>query len=392
MLRIRPHLLLPRPRRDVHGKDTGGLRIKTVKSWPVWQESRLLLAVLAVVEALALAVPVLSWSSLSRADLDLGLALASLSLVYSLVVAGWEKARRHLLFDRNPAMTPNLLAMWCFASAILLPPAAAAAVTAVAEIGGWLNYNPAGTRRLYRFVYHVTTSVLGATAASLTFRLELPVPATLPIAAGTCIVVGSVLTIAAMCASGQFDAARGMLHPKLYRLEIVAMTVAVAEFAACRIGFPILVWLSLPLAVAIQRYFTRMELRSRPVGAPPMDQQVWLYVAKVVVDASTAVTVVRIQTNDKASAGIVAMVQSGCDAIGTYGANGLALLLLDCPPAQGDAIARRLRSALHHHNVLADVASASTPRDGQVLEDLLAVSEAELVLAKAASNRPASSS
>jgi hypothetical protein len=330
------------------------------------------------------------WSPISKADLGLALLLASLSMTYSLFVFGWEKARRLLLFERTPAITPNVLSTWCFAAVIMLPPVAAATVTAIAEASGWPTYNPAGTRRLFRFVYHTMTSVLAATLASSLFRLDIPISAGLSIAAAIWLVVGPGLTILAMCASREFDAAKAMLHPRTYRLEVVTMAVAVSEYLTHETGFPLL-WLSLPAAVVIQRYATRAELRAREVGARPMDKQAWLHVAKVIVEASATVSVLRIDTTDSRTARTIAMMQGGCDAVGTFADGGLAILLPDCPPTQGDALARRLQIAMTYHRVECRIASASKPRDGRTLEDLLAVCEAELVLSAEAWRRSAES-
>jgi uncharacterized membrane protein len=391
MLRIRRHLLFL-DRVGTFTERTGGLGIRAVKAWPVWRERRRVLAVLAVVEVVALAAPIATWSPLSVADLDLTCMLASLSVTYSLFVIGWEKARRHLLFERTPDIQPNVLATWCFASAILLPPTAAAVVTAISVVSGWSAYNAAGSNRPYRFVYHTMASVLSATLASEALHsFQLPVVAELAIAATAWLAIAAGLTILAMCASGQFGAAKAMLHPRVYRLEVMTMAVAVGEYATFRVGMPLLVWLSLPIAVGIQRYFTRIELQAREVGSRPMLIEAWLHVARVVVEESQTVSIVRLGTADPVTARTVAMMQGGCDAIGEYTDGGLAILLLDCPPANGDALARRLRIAMDYHNVECHVASASKPRDGYVLEDLLAVAEAELVLSSEASRRSASS-
>jgi len=362
-----------------------------VKAWPVWREQRRALLVMAVVEALAVAVPVASWSPLSKADLDLALLLASLSVTYSLCVVGWERARRQLLLERTPAMQPNVLATWCFAAAIMLPPVPAAVVTAISVLGGWPAYNAAGANRLYRYIYSLMGSVLAAATASRTIHLDLPEAGTLPLAAAAWLLVGAGATALAMCASGQLRAARSMLHLRTYRLEAVTMAVAVTEYAVYRAGLP-LIWLSLPAAVVIQRYFTKAELRARGGVAPPMNDEAWVYVASVVVEVSVAVTVLRIDASDTQTACVVAMMQGGCDAIGTYPPGGLAILLPDCPPANGDALSRRLRIAMKHHKVDCHIASASKPRDGQVLDDLLAVCEAELVVSREVSSRSASSS
>jgi hypothetical protein len=345
------------------------------------------LAIIVVVELIAALAPAVTLLPISKQVLGLSLLLGSLSVSYSFFVAGWEKARRLLLFERLPALTPNVLATWCFASAILLPPSAAAAVTAASAVGGWRSYNPAGTKLLYRYVYSAMASILAATIASWLFHQRVPLTVALPTAAAAWLLIGGGLTALALYASGQFDAARLMLHPRTYYLEVLTMAVAIAEFATVRIGVP-LVWLSLPAAVLIGRYSTGLELRSRKPDTAPMDSEVWLHVAKVVVDASDTVTILRIDTADPQAAQLVAMMQGGCDAIGRYSDGGLAILLPDCPPAQGDAIARRLRIAMGYHKVPCNVAAASKPRDGLGLNSLLAVSEAELVLSGELAKRP----
>ncbi len=349
-----------------------------------------MLAVLGAVELTALAAPLFTWSPISRADFGLAVLLVSLSAIYSLVVFGWEKARRYLLYERVPAMTPNVLTTWRFAAAILLPPEVAAMVTMISAVGGWTAYNPAGTRRSYRYVYSTMVSVLATTAASSLLQLHLPLAAALAAAAGAWLLIEGGATGLVLLASGQFGAAKAMVHFQTYRLEAVTMAVAGAEYATHWIGLP-LIWLSLPAAVVIQRYFTTTELHARELGARPMDEQAWLHVAKVVVEATVTVSVLRIDTSDPQTARTVAMMQGGCDAIGTYADGGLAVLLPDCPPAQGDALARRLRIAMKLHKVDCNIAAAAKPRDGQALDDLLAVSEAMLVLSREASRRSANS-
>jgi hypothetical protein len=349
------------------------------------------LAVLALVEILALVAPIVAWSPVSPADLDLALLLMSLSVTYSLCVVGWEKARRLLLLERSPAMQPNVLAVWCFASAILLPPTVAAAVTAVCSVGGWVAYHAVGTNLQYRYVYSTMTSVLAATAASTVFHQGLPSASGLSMAAAVWLMVAIAATTLAMCASGQFDAAKAMLHPRPYRIEAATMAVAVAEYAAYQVFGLALIWLSLPAAVLIQRYFTTAELRTRDFAARPMDPEAWQHIARVIVAAAETVSVLRIDAADAQAARTVAMLQGGCDAIGGYPDGGLAILLLDCPSAQADALARRLRLAMRLHKVECNIASASKPRDGLLADDLLAVCEAELVVSRAASQRPADS-
>ena len=199
-----------------------------------------MLPLIGVVEIFAIVAPIITWSPPSLADLDLAIMLASLSVTYSVFVIGWEKARRVLLFERAPSLTPDLLATWCFAAAIILPPTLAAAVTAVSALGDWPSYNPAGTRPLYRYLYStMAAAVLAARAASWTVRHDLPLAVSLAAAGAVWIAIGAGATILAMCASGQFAAARAMLHPDAHRIEVTTMAVAISEYAAFRLGFRI---------------------------------------------------------------------------------------------------------------------------------------------------------
>jgi len=115
-----------------------------------------------------------------------------------------------------------------------------------------------------------------------------------------------------------------------------------------------------------------------------MSQKVWTTVAAEVVNACATSSVLRIDTNDPRAASTVAQLQAGCDANGTVGRSGLAILLADCPGPNADSLALRLRGALSSAGITANVAVAAKPRDGQSLADLLAVSEAELITRDAA--------
>jgi hypothetical protein len=195
-----------------------------------------------------------------------------------------------------------------------------------------------------------------------------------------------------MCASGQFDAAANLLHFKPYRLELITMGVALGEYAAWGLSLSLLIWLSLPATVAIQRYCTAVELRPSEPTVGRMGFEAWLHIARVIVEASDTVSVVRIEAPDSETARTVTLLQGGCDAIGSLADGSLAVLLPDCPPAQGDAFARRLRVKMQVNKIPCNVVTASKPRDGHGIEDLLAVCEAELVVSKEASRRSANSS
>ena len=363
--------------------------IKSINAWPVWKERRRVLALLAVVEGTTLALLVANWAPVTSSDLKIALALVSLSTIYSLFVVSWETARRHLLYQRASTITPNVLGTWCFGAALMLPPFAAAMVTLASVVGGVRAYYSVGKNQFYRFVYSATAAVLAAMAASYAFHQDLSLGVSLVLAGSTWLVADYGLLAVAILAGGQNDGLNAMLTPRTCYLELATMMVAVGGYLIGWVELP-LIWLSLPAAVAIQRCFVNLELRNRQPTERPFSPEAWLQIAAVVIGASDATTVLRIDTANPQAASIVAMMQGGCDAIGHCPDGGLAILLLDCPPAQGDSLARRLRGALAHHKIEAHVASASTPRDGRTMQELLTLCEAELVLLREAARRSTS--
>jgi hypothetical protein len=115
-----------------------------------------------------------------------------------------------------------------------------------------------------------------------------------------------------------------------------------------------------------------------------MVQNAWYIAATEVVAALPVVSIIRITTADPIAVSAVARMQAGADAIGYVGADGLGMLLVDCPALSAEALAARLRLALRTKGIDGHVAAAGKPRDGYQLNDLLAICEAELVARDAA--------
>jgi hypothetical protein len=226
-------------------------------------------------------------------------------------------------------------------------------------------------------------------AAHHVSELDIPKPAALGLAALAYVGVAIVLMASAMVASKQYDAARMLARPKIYDLEIATVGLALTEVVLHDLRLPLL-WLSLPAALYLQGRALRSGLQHQgdDPNARPMRREAWLVVAREVVAACPAAAIMRVNTADPQAVALVARMQAGCDAIGLTGSNGLAILLTDCPGLSADSLAVRLRSALRHNNIAAEVAVAAKPRDGQSLADLLAVSEAELITRQAVPELP----
>lgn len=208
-------------------------------------------------------------------------------------------------------------------------------------------------------------------------------------AAGTYAITSLLIIALAIAASGQFQALRVYARISSYRLDLLTAIIALAQVELHEFRFPLL-WLSLPVTIALQRQTVKADLRSAAEDsvAKPMSQEAWLIAAGEIVAALPVVAVMRINTAAPLAVVEVAQMQAGCDAIGYVGRSGLAVLLVDCPGISADALATRLRTALRRHSVEASVATAAKGRDGYSLDDLLAVCEAELI-ARDAANRSA---
>jgi hypothetical protein len=190
-----------------------------------------------------------------------------------------------------------------------------------------------------------------------------------------------------MVAAGERSGIRGLLLPSAHRTEICSILISAGVVALAYTHLGMLIWLSLPAAIGLQRITTRSRLREVADQAQlqPMTEEAWLIAANEVVAALPVAAIMRIDTKEPAAVSAVAQIQAGCDAIGSLGSDGLGILLLDCPALSADALANRIRMALRHHNLEASVAAAAKPRDGYCLDDLLAVCEAELIARDAAS-------
>jgi hypothetical protein len=280
-----------------------------------------------------------------------------------------------------------MLGVWTFAAAVMLPPRLMAMVVIVAAVTEWPARNITGQARPYRYVYSTAAAILTAAAAHACVSLKLPYELGLALAIPTFMVVGILCLVAAMVSYGQCSGMSGLLRPSAHYVELCSIAIAIAEVQFIHLGVGLLAWLSLPAAIMLQRYTTRVKLHSIADSAvlQPMGEESWLIASTEIVTALPVVAVMRVNTTDPLAASAVAQMQAGCDAIGYAGKSGLAVLLVDCPDLNADALAARLRTALFHAGVEASVATAAKPRDGYSLDDLLAVCEAELIARDAAS-------
>lgn len=360
---------------------------RIVTGWPLWREPRVAIGLILAVELSALIMPAIFWSPISRFDIEVSTALVSLSIAYSAYTCSAERVRRTLHQGVEAAKYRNLLAIWGFAAAVLLPLQLAWLVVVGGAVAEWPARNVASRARLYRHVYNAAGAVLFAAATRAVSGSPLPMG--LGLVLGVPVYMGvNVLAIAAvMVAAGERAAVRGLLQPSAHRVELcsIAISVGVVVLAESHLGM--LIWLSLPAAVVLQRVTTRTRLRqvADEAQSRPMTEEAWLIAAREVVAALPVAAIMRIDTKEPAAVSAVAQIQAGCDAIGSLGKDGLGILLIDCPALSADALANRIRMALRHHQLEASVAAAAKPRDGHRLDDLLAVCEAELIARDAAS-------
>jgi hypothetical protein len=298
--------------------------------------------------------------------------------------------RRTLHQGTEAAKYRNLLAVWGFAAAVLLPLQLAWAVVVAGAVAEWPARNVASRARLYRHVYSTAGAVLVAAAARAVSGSPLLLGPKLAFAVPVYMGVSSLTVAAVMVAAGERSAVRALLQPSAHRVEFCSIAISVGVVVLVYSHLGMLVWLSLPAAIGLQRITTRSRLHQVADEAQikPMTEEAWLIAAHEVIAALPVAAIMRIETKEPAAVSAVAQIQAGCDAIGFLGEDGLGILLLDCPALSADALANRIRMALRHHDLEASVAAAAKPRDGYGLDDLLAVCEAELI-ARDAANRSA---
>ena len=360
---------------------------RTQASSPFWRESRLTISLILGVELLALLIPAILWAPINGTDIVITAGLASLSIAYSAFTRSTERARWGLHHGTDTARYQNLLGVWGFAGAVLLPVPLAWLLAVAAGVAEWPARNVAGHARLYRHVYSTAGAVMAATAAhavsSTTPFGTVAVAAAVP----AYIAVGALTVMAAMLTAGEAQIARGLLKPLAHQVELCSLAIAVGIVVLVSSHLGMLAWLSLPAAIGLQRITTRNRLRqvTDQTQLKPMTEDAWLIAAREVIAALPVVSILRIDTAAPAAVNAVAQFHIGCDALGYLGAGGLGLLLVDCPALSAEALAARLRTALREKGIDASVAAAGKPRDCHSLDDLLALCEAELVARDAAS-------
>ena len=342
------------------------------------------IALVLTAEVLAATLTVIGRSPVTLSDCWLGLLFLSLCISHSLYLQRSEGVR-HMLNRPRIVSVSDMLGTWTFPAAVLLPLPVAVAIIVVASVFQWPIRNFDGKATLYRYVYSQTAVVLGACAAHAVLTRSGPYPVVLIAAALAYMVVGAVMIMLAVASAGSMADLAAFIKSSNQQNELITVCLGLGQIALWQASIP-LIWLSLPAVIGIQRWALRSESARKIDNAlpPVMTEKVWGTVAREVIRACATASVIRLDTDDPTAARSIAQMQAGCDALGAVGRSGLAVLLADCPGSNAESLALRLRSALASGGVSANVAVAAKPRDGQVLEDLLAVAEAELITRDAA--------
>jgi hypothetical protein len=359
---------------------------QAIAQWSIWRQPLVVVALVFIVELAAIAGPLYESAPVRPGDIRTAALLASLSIAYSTLTRRFERARRALGRSTLPRTIPNLMAAWCLTAAVLLPLSLAAIVLIVVAVAEWPSRNIVGHATPYRYVYSTAGAILAAMGTQLALTLELPRQVSLLVAAATYTIICVLVISLAVASSGQVRALGVYLQPKSYQLDGWTTAIALAQVELYDIHLWSLAWLSLPATIAVQRRATKAYLQAAAVesGNQPMREDAWHIAATEIVAALPVVSILRVTTDDPLTVHAVAQMQAGCDAVGQVGESGLAILLVDCPELNAEALAGRLRAALRYGGVSASVAVAVKPRDGDSLHDLWIAAEAELITREAA--------
>jgi diguanylate cyclase len=366
--------------------------LKAVSSWGIWRIPRVAVFLVLAVDISALAIPLIRPGTVGNREVIAAALLASLSIAYSAIVCTWELVRRSLWQTGQPGHYRNFLAVWCFPAAVTLPPVLAAAVIVASCSAEWPARRLCGQKTLYRYVYSVAAAILAALlSGAVAAAVDLPRPVSEIAGGATYVAVGMLPVMLAQAAVGQRHNFGRYLRWDAYRIEVPTVAIGVVVAVLMSADLQSWIWLSLPAAILLQRWAVRADLRGfTEPNQRPMGEQAWLLAAREVIRFCPVGAIMRIETTDRRAANQLARAKAGCDAIGLAGKSGLAVLFPQCPGVNADAIAERMRAIFRVEGVDAQIAVAAKPRDGQSLDDLLAVSEAELV-ARVAATRPARS-
>ncbi|HEU5268604.1 MAG TPA: hypothetical protein VFU36_01680 [Jatrophihabitans sp.] len=357
--------------------------MRAVVSWSLWRLPAVAIAWILTVDVGVIALAVAARGPVDRATINLSILLASLSVAFSLASFKWDAIRRVLMDGAQLNVQINLLAIWDFAAAVLLPLHLAAAVVVVGSVAELPIRRITGPSKPYRYVYSTACTLTAAMTAHFCVSLPIPELAGLALAAIAYIPAEVLMLSSAVVLCREFQAAKHLLRPATYLVEAQTIVIALILVGIQYFDVP-LGWLSLPVALMLQRHVVLFRLRQgRDPNVRPMEAGPWMLIARVVVEACHAAAVLRVDTADPQAAALVAQLQAGCDAIG-WCDGGLAILLADCPGPNADSLANRMRSALRYNGISAQVVVAAKPRDGAVLADLLTVGEAELIARRAA--------
>lgn len=359
-----------------------------VSSWAIWREPRRAVILILLADCAAVTLSLFRSGHWSRAAISAGLLLTVLSISFSLLTGTWELVRRAMWQTRPVGHYRNFLSAWRFTAAVALPLSLAATVIVVSAAAEWPTRRRSDQAIPYRYLYSIASSILTAGAAGACAKLPLADPWPYLVGAVAYLVIGILPVILAQLAAGERLSFGYFLSWEAHRVEIYTVSIGIGEALLIQAHQQMWVWLSLPVAIVLQRWMTQSDLRA--IDAPearPMGEQAWLAIAREVIKACPVGAIMRIQTTDPMAASQLARIKAGCDAIGMTGRSGLAILLTQCPGGNADALAERMRSILQSENITAQVAVAAKPRDGQALDELLAVSEAELITRVAAIRR-----
>jgi hypothetical protein len=359
-----------------------------VAPWAIWRTSRRAVILILTTDCVAVTLPLFHLEHLSRVAITTAALLTVLSIAYSLLTGTWELVRRAMWQTRPGGHYRNFLSTWRFTAAVALPLSLAAAVIVISAAAEWPTRRRSDQAIPYRYLYSIAGSILTAGAAGACAKLPLTNPWPFLIAAATYLVVGIIPVMLAQLAADEPFQIGYFLSWQAHRVETYTVVVGIGGAFLIQAHQQMWLWLSLPIAIVLQRWVTQADLRA--IDAPearPMGEQAWLAIAREVIKACPVGAIMRIRTTDPMAASQLARIKAGCDAIGMTGRSGLAILLTQCPGGNADALAERLRSILQSENITAQVAVAAKPRDGQTLDELLAVSEAELITRVAAMPR-----
>ncbi len=308
---------------------------------------------------------------MSATQLESFLLLTLVSLSYSTSLRRIERLRRAVTLDR----VPDMLGVWTFAGAVLLPPPLIAALVIAVNLGEWPSRKAVGNGRPLRYAVSTGGTATWCIAASMVLHAR-------PGFTGICLGIITFCALSAgfvavlMYASGHRGALRMMCNSKVHAVEVG--TQALGAGAALLMQWqPTVVVLALPCLYGAHLAALRHAVKQTSSFDPTSglwSEDAWAIQARDCIDGATGCVLLVLVDPDLPGCEpqigtMLAETFGSGDAVGRYGTRQVVMVSRVDLACVGSILAGDTRAALREAGIVCQV--GATVSAGEDLDALL---------------------